>query len=84
MAEAMSTRRTSSRSSATTLARRGCGMLWEGAFFEAAAWRDGDAHRLPAARWRLCDKDAGLEGVDFVELDDACKFVRVIGFFPWP
>jgi hypothetical protein len=62
------------------------GMLWEGAFFEAAAWTDGDSHHdYLRLRWRLCDQDVpGLEGVDFVELNDAGKFVRVIGFFPWP
>ena len=68
------------------LAERVGGMLWEGAFFEAAAWTEGDSHHdAMRLRWRLCDKDIpGLEGVDLVELDDAGKFLRVIGFFPWP
>jgi hypothetical protein len=68
------------------LDERVAGMLWDGAFFEAAAWADGDDHhQYMRLRWRLCDKDApGLEGTDFVELDGAGRFLRVIGFFPWP
>jgi len=68
------------------ITERAAGMLWEGAFFEAAAWTDGDDHHhYLRLRWRLCDKDdAGLEGTDYVELDDAGQFARVIGFFEWP
>jgi hypothetical protein len=36
-------------------------------------------------RWRLCDGYApGLVGTDFVELDDAGRFLRFIGLFAWP
>ena len=68
------------------LDERVAGMLWDGAFFEAAAWGDGDSHHdYLRLRWRLCDKDVpALEGTDYVELDAAGKFVRVVGFFPWP
>ena len=68
------------------LDERVAGMLWDGAFFEAAAWSEGDAHHdYLRLRWRLCDKDVpGLEGVDYVELDAEGRFSRVIGFFPWP
>ena len=68
------------------LDERVAGMLWDGAFFEAAAWGDGDSHHgYLRLRWRLCDRDVpGLEGTDYVELDDAGKFMRVVGFFPWP
>ena len=68
------------------LEARVAGMLWEGAFFEAAAWGDGDDHHdYLRLRWRLCEgQDAGLEGTDYVELDEASRFVRVIGFFEWP
>jgi hypothetical protein len=65
---------------------RVAGMLWEGAFFEAAAWAAEDSHHdYLRLRWRLCDKDVpGLEGTDYVELNDAGRFLRVIGFFEWP
>ena len=61
------------------------GMLWEGAFFEAAAWADDDAHHdTMRLRWRLCDRDRpGLEGVDYVRQGEDGRFTSVVGFFPW-
>lgn len=68
------------------IAERVAGMLWEGAFFEAAAWTAGDDHHgSMRLRWRLCSPEGpGLEGTDFVELAADGRFQRVVGFFPWP
>lgn len=59
------------------LGKRVAGMLWEGAFLEAAAWTPEDSHHDDMRlRWRLCDGDApGLVGTDFVELDVAGRFL---------
>jgi len=68
------------------IVERVAGMLWAGAFFEAAAWTEGDDHHdYMRLRWRLCDREApGLEGVDYVEIGEDGRLARVVGFFPWP
>lgn len=70
----------------SAIAERVGGMLWDGAFFEAAAWGPGDDHHgYMRLRWRLCDgTESGLEGTDYVAVDADGKFDRVVGFFPWP
>jgi hypothetical protein len=71
----------------SAISERVAGMLWEGAFFEAAGWADGDDHHgYLRMRWRLCSPPGRpeLEGTDYAVLDVDGRLLRVIGFFPWP